>query len=194
MTRKLHLIKHGKPFIIPGVPAHEWNLASDALEGLPALVERLHPRPEVVVSSEEPKARGTARALAAALGVGRRPMLGLHEHLRYTAPFHTDVKDFQADIQRFFAQPDEIVFGEESATDARMRFKNAVNATMQANPQQSVALVAHGTVMSLLIAQMNDVDALKLWDSLKFLDSVTLTWPDWQLVSDLPGTIHHPVS
>ena len=33
MPRTLHLIKHGPPQIVSGVPAHEWGLAPDALEG-----------------------------------------------------------------------------------------------------------------------------------------------------------------
>ncbi|WP_135227770.1 histidine phosphatase family protein [Deinococcus fonticola] len=181
MTRTLHLIKHGKPFVIPGVPAHEWELASDALQGLPGLVERLQPRPDIVISSEEPKAKATAQGLAGALGVRHRPMLGLHEQLRYTAPFHADVQDFQADIQRLFAYPDDLVSGEESAADARRRFGHAVNAAMQANPQQTVAIVAHGTVISLLASHAAGVDALELWLALTFLDVVTLSWPELKL-------------
>lgn len=182
MTRTLHLIKHGKPFIIPGVPAHEWNLASDALDGLPALTERLNPLPGIVISSEEPKAKATAQALAAALNVQHRPMLGLHEQLRYTAPFHADVKGFQADIQRFFAHPDEIVSGEENAHDARTRFRNAVNAVMQANAQENVAIVSHGTVISLLVAEANGLDPFPLWQSLKLLDAVSVEWPTLKLL------------
>lgn len=178
MPRTLHLIKHGKPHIVPGVPAHEWALADDALDGLARLIDRLDPRPDIVISSEEPKAKSTAQALAQALGVRHRPMLGLHEQLRYTAPWHADVQDFQADIRRFFAHPDEVVSGEESAKDARIRFGNAVKAAMGANRQDTVAIVAHGTVISLLVAQLNEVEVQTLWQSLTFLDPVTLDWPE----------------
>ena len=68
MPRTLHLIKHGQPTLVPGVPAHEWLLAPGALDGLPGLVARLDPRPGLVACSEEPKAKATAQALAAALG------------------------------------------------------------------------------------------------------------------------------
>lgn len=180
MTRTLHLIKHGQPFIIPGVPAHEWALASDALEGLPALVEKLKPPAQLVVCSMEPKAKASAEALALALGVPLRPMLGLHEHLRYTNDF-TDAGEFRARFRRFFAEPDALVVGEESAADALTRFRNAVRAVMQANTQQSVAIVAHGTVISLLLAEANGLDPFSLWKSLKLLDAVTLEWPGLRL-------------
>ena len=181
MTRTLHLIKHGKPFIIPGVPAHEWNLASDALDGLPALTERLNPLPGIVISSEEPKAKATAQALAAALNVQHRPMLGLHEHLRYTNEY-TSTEEFQARFQRFFAEPDLVVVGEESARDALTRFRNAVNAVMQANAQENVAIVSHGTVISLLVAEANGLDPFPLWQSLKLLNAVSVEWPTLKLL------------
>lgn len=177
MPRTLHLIKHGQPSIVPGVPAHEWELAADALSDLSALTGKLSPAPQLVVCSEEPKAKATAQALASAWGVPLRPMLGLHEQLRYTSPFHADERDFQAEMARFFALPDEVVSGEERADDARLRFTNAVNAVMLANAQDSIAIVAHGTVISLYVARANGLDPLPLWSALKLLDAVTLDWP-----------------
>lgn len=181
MTRTLHLIKHGKPFIIPGVPGHEWQLASDALDHLPELLEKLQPKPQLVVCSMEPKAQATALALAEALGVPFRPMLGLHEHLRYTNEY-TSTEEFQARFQRFFAEPDLVVVGEESARDALTRFRNAVKAVMQANAQENVAIVSHGTVISLLVAEANGLDPFPLWQSLKLLDAVSVEWPTLKLL------------
>ena len=178
MARTLHLIKHARPTLVPGVPAHEWGLASGALDGLPALAVRLQPRPGLVVSSEEGKARATGQALAAHLGVPFRTMLGLHEQLRYTVPFHDDPADFEAEVARFFAHPGEVVFGEESANDAHTRFANAVRAVLLAHPEEeSVAVVAHGTVISLLVAGANETDPFELWKGLGLLDAVTVEWP-----------------
>ncbi|GHF48980.1 broad specificity phosphatase PhoE [Deinococcus metalli] len=177
MPRTLHLIKHGRPRIIPGVPAHDWVLAEGALDGLDALVARLTPRPDVIVSSEEPKARATADGLAARLGVPWRAMLGLHEQLRYTAPFHTDPANFEADLRQFFDHPHDVVYGEESAADACTRFGNAVQAVLRANPHGTVAIVSHGTVISLLLAHANRLDPWPLWRSLGLLDAVTVDVP-----------------
>lgn len=178
MARTLHLIKHARPTLVPGVPAHGWNLAPGALEGLPALATRLQPPPGLVVSSEEGKARETGQALAAHLGVPFRAMLGLHEHLRYTVPVHPNPADFEAEAARFFAHPTEVVFGEESAEDARTRFGNAVRAVMLAHPQEeSVAIVAHGTVISLLVAAANGMDPFRVWKGLGLLEALTVEWP-----------------
>lgn len=83
-------------------------------------------------------------------------MLGLHEQLRYTAPFRTAPADFQAELRALPVRPGEVVSGEEGAGGAHARFRRAVNAVMRANPQE---VVAHVTVISLL-------------------EHVTLDWPD----------------
>lgn len=181
MPRTLHLVKHGQPHILPGVPAHEWHLAEGALSGLPGLISRLCPLPDVVVSSEETKAVSTAQGLAAALGVPCRRMLGLHEQLRYTVPICPDPADFHAALERFFDHPTEVVFGEESADDARRRFANAVGAVMRRRTEDSVAVVAHGTVISLLAAHAGDLDPRPLWKNLGLLGALTLDWPTLQL-------------
>ncbi len=100
-------------------------------------------------------------------------MLGLHEHLRYGQEV-TSPDEFQARFRRFFAEPGQVVVGEESADDAHRRFANAVGAVLKVNPQPSVAIVAHGTVISLLAARANGLDAFALWDRLKCLDVLTL--------------------
>ncbi|GGK12509.1 phosphoglycerate mutase [Deinococcus malanensis] len=181
MPRTLHLVKHGQPYILAGVPAHEWQLAEGALTGLPGLISRLRPVPDVVVSSEEAKAVSTGQGLAAALGVPSRRMLGLHEHLRYTAPVYPDPADFQAAVERFFDHPAQVVFGEESADDARRRFANAVEAVMRRQTEDSVAIVAHGTVISLLVAHGAGLDPRALWKNLGLLGALTLDWPTLRL-------------
>ena len=126
-----------------------------------------------MVCSEEPKAKATAQALAAALGVPCRPMLGLHEHLRYSDEL-VSADEFRARFRRFFAEPGQVVAGEESADDAHRRFANAVGAVLKVNPQPTLAVVAHGTVISLLAARANGQDAFALWERLKLLDILTL--------------------
>ena len=182
--RILHLIRHAKPQTDPSIPSHEWILASDALEPLPELINQLNPKPESVVSSKEPKAIATAQALALALEIPHRNMLGLHEHLRYTTPFYEDPADFQAEMRRLFNHPSECVSGEESADAVRERFSNALNAVMAVNSQSCVAVVTHGTVRSLYVAHANGLDPAELWRRQKLLDVVSINWPDGKLCQE----------
>ncbi|MFC6591525.1 histidine phosphatase family protein [Deinococcus lacus] len=176
MSRTLHLIRHAMPTPDPTRPSHEWELAPGALDGLDALLESLDPRPDIIVSSEEPKARATASALAAALSVSWRTMLGLHEQLRYTVPLYAERAEFEAEMRRFFAHPSEVVSGEESADTACERFTAALHAVMAANSQPCVAVVTHGTVRSLYLAKRLELDAYSLWQQQKLLDSVKVSW------------------
>ncbi|GHG01044.1 phosphoglycerate mutase [Deinococcus piscis] len=165
----------------PQKPSHEWELAPGALAGLPDLIATLHPHPGVVVSSEEPKAAATAQALAQALSVPCHRMLGLHEQLRYTVPFYAQPGELQAQIGRFFAHSAEVVFGEESADLARERFTAALRAVMTTHPQGCVAVVTHGTVRSLYVAQANNLEAPTLWQQQTLLDVLSVEWPSGKL-------------
>lgn len=180
MPRTLHLIKHGRSAGHPGAPAHDWELKPGALDVIPTLAAGLNPKPSLVVTSEERKARATGEALAARLGVPVRPMVGLHEHLRYTVPWGSQ-EEFEASCQAFFRSPTERVMGEETADEAHTRFRNAISAVMGANGGE-VAIVAHGTVISLLVARANNLDPVPLWTALDFCGVLTVTWPDLRLV------------
>ncbi len=82
-------------------------------------------RPLRCIASDEPKAQQTAQPLADRLGITVEIMPGLHEHERRTVDYLDD-EAFQATMARFFAEPDTLVFGEETANQALARFTAAV--------------------------------------------------------------------
>lgn len=175
--RTLYLIKHGAPRIQPGVPAHDWGLAEAGREHARRSAEGLRDAQlSVVVSSEEPKARETAEVLAGELGVRTRTMLGLHEHLRYSAPHFPSNDAFRARVLALLAMPRERVFGDETADEAHARFRTAVSATMRMHAG-NVAIVSHGTVMALMVARAQGRDPAALWSRLTDLAILTMPWP-----------------
>lgn len=181
-TRWLHLIKHAAPAIVPGVPAHEWTLSEAGRRQARAIAARFAARvPDRVVTSEEPKAVETGELLGEALGIPVRRMLGLHEHLRYTEPHHARAEQFTQRVHALFARPSERVMGEETADEAHQRFRIAVHAALAANPGE-LAIVAHGTVIALLVARANGRDVTALWDRLGLADQLTVRVPDLRLL------------
>ncbi len=63
--RKLILIKHAMPEVVPGVPAHLWGLSEDGKRSCLRLAEQLEEyRPATVYASSEVKAVETTSALA----------------------------------------------------------------------------------------------------------------------------------
>jgi broad specificity phosphatase PhoE len=119
---------------------------------------------DVLVSSEEPKAVETAEMVAKRLRIASQTAPALDEHRR---PFVPDPTEFERLMELFFAEPDQRVFGEESADEALARFTAAVQAVLASGPERNAGIVAHGTVIALYAAPMFGVGAGALWQRLQ---------------------------
>lgn len=163
----LILVKHSHPEIIPGVPANAWHLSAEGQRRCAPLADALAPyAPTVILSSTEPKAAETARLVAERLGLPVKGAEGLHEHDRTDLPF-LSADDFQAAVARFFAEPGRLVMGGETADEAQARFAAAVAAVLAAHPaEETVVIVAHGTVIALFVAAVAGLDGRALWQRL----------------------------
>ncbi|MEQ8395544.1 histidine phosphatase family protein [Thalassobaculum sp.] len=175
--RVLHLVKHAPVTVDFGVPSQEWRLAPDAPARINSFAERfrncgLHR----VVASTETKATATGRIMAERLDLPLEIRDGLEEHHRLVAQQTRGAEAFAANVRRFFAQPDEVVFGAESASAARVRFRSAVETIMGETADDEL-IVSHGTVMTLLIAEGGNGEPMDIWSSLRLPDHVALDWP-----------------
>jgi len=160
----LILIKHARPQIIPAAPAPQWRLGDEGRRQCEALATTLARwQPELLIASEEPKASETAQFTAQRLAVPWRTAPGLHEHNRSRTPYFADDEAYRAQIRALFARPDEAVFGTETAQAALTRFSAALDAALASVTQRSVAVVAHGTVISLYVAHRFGMDGYTLW-------------------------------
>jgi broad specificity phosphatase PhoE len=177
----LLLIKHSTPEIQPELPANQWHLSDEgrkeAHQLAPALVRF---NPMRLFSSEEPKAIETSTILARSGHLTSIAVAGLHEHLRNSGDWSTREK-FEGNILAFFANPDEVIFGEETASQARSRFAFAIDKLIEDNVDDTVAVVAHGTVITLFVCTYNQADPYHFWQSLTMPSMVVLSRPDFQL-------------
>lgn len=173
----LILVKHSLPAIDPSQPAREWLLNEEGQRRCSVLAEALRKYgPQAIVSSAEPKARDTAERVGLDLGLVNTPLPDLREHARQTAPFLGKAK-FDATMQRFFAEPDVLVFGEETADTAYARFVSAVKQATAQHDGKTLVVVAHGTVISLLVSRACNVDAFRLWKQLDMPSFIVLSFP-----------------
>src|SRR5262249_6005844 len=148
----LLLVRHSTPEIALGVPARDWRLSAEGRARAHLLAERLTAySPALLASSDEPKAIETASILGQRLGLSSEIVPDLREHERPNAPL-LDAAAFQAAIARFFAHPEAIVFGAESAAQALARFSHAVSGLIARAPAGDTLLVTHGTVLALFVA------------------------------------------
>jgi 2,3-bisphosphoglycerate-dependent phosphoglycerate mutase len=179
----LILVKHSLPAIDPAKPAATWPLSDEGRRRCGPLAARLAPyQLSAVVASEEPKAAETAALVAARLGLPLETVPGLHEHLRTNVGW-LGAAAFEDAVARCFARPDELVFGQETANQARDRFMAAIGRVLERHPAGSVAVVAHGTVISLFVAARAGLDPFALWRRLGLPAVVVLSRPDLALLT-----------
>ena len=176
------LVKHSLSQINPDTPAKQWVLSAEGERRCLPLVEQLiHYQPDIIITSDEPKAIETGQRVAEHLAIPWRVRRGLHEHERQNAPFFPAVEAFRAVVKRFFDQPGRCVFGEETADETHFRFANAIADVLETHPRQTVALVTHGTALTLFVSRLFGLDAYPLWKSLTLPSFVVLEHPPWRL-------------
>lgn len=133
--RTLLLVKHSLPEVLPGVPAERWRLGEEGRRRCKPLAARLAPyEPTVIVASAEPKATETAVLVANELHRPVETVEGLHEHDRGNEPYFPTTAEWEAAVATFFARPEELVLGRETAVEARDRFARAVAEVLAKYP------------------------------------------------------------
>lgn len=183
--RKLFFIRHAQPEVTSGLLAQLWPLAPQGRKSALQLAQRLaaDERPILLYASPEPKANATAHLIAQHLELPIETVADLCEHERGQTPF-LDKDAWEATHIAFFSRPTELIFGDESAHQALQRFSTAVEKIIASNPHGNLAIVTHGTVLTLFVASHNaQIDALSFWRSLKWPDLVVLTLPELQLTN-----------
>lgn len=186
--RRLILIRHAASAPDPARPAHAWGLAEGADSQIAALAAALRPLGiDTIFSSSEPKAIATATQLAQQLPADFADSLPeFDEHRRATLPWFAERADFEAAVARLFANPADLVLGEETAYDARGRFAGGVYEILDDNPNDTLAVVTHGTVMALFLAPAIDADAYAVWQQIQALGMpcyAVLTLPDFSFIT-----------
>ena len=179
--RSLLLIRHAAPQIDREQAAHTWFLSEEGRASCTSLSDVLESLgPLTFFSSHEPKARETAELTAARLGAFSTAGNNLHEHHRSGVEWMGDAA-FQAALTLFFRRPQERVFGLETAEQAGSRFENAINMIVESAAPGNLAIVAHGTVITLLTARHNQIQSYEFWKQLAMPAIVALRVPGYKL-------------
>lgn len=179
--RYLILVRHSISQVQPGTSAHTWALAETGAQRCDALARRLRGYDiTTYASSDEPKAIQTAQHVADRLGHRAPPIIDppLRETARATVPYFDDPETFRLAIRQAMAAPDQRLFGEETFADAVARLSAGISDLTASAQAGSIALVSHGTVMSLYIAQQTGLDAFSVWSLLGMPAFAVFRLPD----------------
>ncbi len=178
-------MRHSVPEVREDVPVPECRLTDEGRELCLPLAEALRDYgPGSVFASREPKANETAAALCVHLGWTFETLDGLHEHERRRAGFVQGGIDGL--LAQLFARPDELVFGDETANQATARFSAAVDGALEGS-DGDLFVVAHRTVIVLLVAARTGVEPLPLWQRLGSPSYVVLSLPEWRIEEVVPS-------
>jgi broad specificity phosphatase PhoE len=157
----LILVKHSAPEIVPAIPAHEWRLSREGRLRSARLAERLRSRSvDALFSSPEPKALETARMASRLLEKPLEIVDGLHEHDRSNVLFNAG--SLHDSVAHFFRHAAVLVLGKETADQAHARFAAAVEGILAEHVDRNIAVIAHGTVISLYVARAAGLDPMCL--------------------------------
>ena len=166
MSKPLILVRHSLPELLKDRPAREWKLSADGRLRARLLSERISTYPvDILFSSVEPKAVETAQIIASACDVELHLVEGLQEHDRSNVPFLSR-PEFESAVQEFFRQPDTLVFGRETANQAHERFSAAITSLVERYRNQVIAIVTHGTVITLFVSRLTGASSFFLLEKL----------------------------
>jgi broad specificity phosphatase PhoE len=179
----LILVRHSISDAQPDKPAASWGLTPEGVAHCRSLAHKLATyQPNRIFASVEPKASHTAALIAAQLSMVWTAAAGLHEHDREGEPF-TSQAEFQQRVADFFARPDELVMGRETAGQAQTRFVTAVQNLVAQHPGNTLLVVTHGTVMTLFTSYYNPIAPIPFWQSLQMPDYRRYALPGFKLMA-----------
>ena len=183
LKTQLVLIRHSAVLVEPEVAAARWRLSENGRFLSHQLADQLRPyAPTRFITSDEAKAVETGQIMAAQLGLPCTVEADLHEHNRAGLPFFEDKDAWKTAVSHFFAQPDQPVLGEETAVQARQRLEQAIARLQQQYPDDRLALVSHGRILTAFISYYNTaVDPSSFWQRLTLPCAFILDAANYQL-------------
>ncbi len=182
----LVFVRHSQTQPDSEIPSRLWLLTEEGRRRCQLLSELLISyHLDVIVTSYEPKAIETGELAARRLGISCQVMDDLHEHERQTTPYFETREEFLEAVNNLFSRPDELVFGNETALQARERFNRAVASVLAAYPRENIAIVTHGTVLSLFAIQFIDQEIFPFWQGLGLPAIVAFSYPEMGLLAQV---------
>jgi len=180
----LLLIRHSQTAPEAEKAAKTWRLTREGRRRCRSLADALTGyQLERLVTSLELKASLTGQLAAEHLNLPWQTAPNLHEQERDQVPFFPSQADFEAAVAQLFRKPSQLVFGRETANQARDRFVQAVEQVIVAAGDETsdIAIVSHGTVISLFVALHNQLDVVSFWRNLGMPAIVVLRLPSFTL-------------
>ncbi len=166
---KLIFLRHADTQKDPNVHASQWGLSetgSKEAEGVRDIA--LMGEVDEIYISEELKTELTVRPLAQLLDKNPIRLAEFNEVAR--GEKFLSKEDFELEKRKQLEDLSYAAFNGESGNDALARFKSGVSKVLSENPERTVLIATHGTVLNLYFADLLNVNAdlPERWESTGF--------------------------
>ena len=169
---RLLLVRHAEPEIDVAVPSAAWPLTARGIASARRLATAAAEfAPTRVISSPEVKAVETGQVVATALGLPLAVDGQFAEHGAGPDQFIADYREFRAIVRRYFAEPQVVVFRDESCNAAAARFDAGVMGLTGQNDGVPI-VITHGRIMSSWLANVSGGTAWDIWTGLRMPDLI----------------------
>lgn len=167
---RIVLVRHAKSIVEPARQPSEWGLADDQDAAVGAIADGLRNLGiDRILTSTEPKARGTGAILQRSLDVPLGEDEAFREQGLDAIPWISEPEGFVAAVRDHFERPDELVFGDESSRMAATRFAAGVRYAMETS--RFPVIVTHGRVMCGYLRDAIGIDPMDIWPTLRMPDA-----------------------
>jgi broad specificity phosphatase PhoE len=165
MPRIARYLTHPQVLVDPTKEVPRWSLNETGNARVLSLARSLGALADTkrVISSDETKAKETARPLASALGVALEVRPQMHENDRSATGF-LPPDEFERVADQFFAHQSESVRGWETAENAQRRIVSEVEASLIDHGEGDVLFVGHGGVGTLLFCALSGLPIDRRFD------------------------------
>jgi 2,3-bisphosphoglycerate-dependent phosphoglycerate mutase len=174
----LILVRHSEPAWDPEIPPSRWLLTERGRHRSKLLGEYLGTRKiGQIFASSELKAIETAEIAAGFAGISLvNTDHDLREHDRDETRVVLTSSERRSLIIECLRRPETLIHGSVTVGTARRRFGKAVFRLMENATDQTVAIVAHGTVISSYVGELIGIDPVPIWDSMGLPGFVEIDW------------------
>ena len=170
MDNEILFIRHGKTLVDKNVPIENWVLTDAGSEQAKELADNAKFQDaDILISSKEDKAYLTIKPLADKISKEITEISELGEIARPDSEKLT-LEEYEDAKKKIFEDFDFSIYGWETANHALNRFKEAVKKIDEQYNNKKIIICAHGTVMSLYFASMQDKldELMSRWKGLEF--------------------------
>lgn len=156
---------------IPDKDQHstEWQLGEESQLLCHRLADEIRPYDvRKIYTSVESKAQLTGRFVAEKYGnIPVEAVENLHETERHSRSFYENQDEFRHAVVEAMRKPDDLVFGDETFTDAKNRLGMKVDELAKKHPDETIVIVSHGRILAVYLASIMDESPESIWKKIK---------------------------